>query len=307
MKPTVSIVTPCRNSGKFLQDCIKSVLAQDYPYVEHLIQDGKSKDNTIKILKQYSEPRFTKRIKWLSEPDQGQSDGLNKALKRATGDIILVLNADDLLLPDACSWGVAQLEKNKKYAVVYGDEYIIDEKGEIIAIYIGKPNYTYERLFCVELVPPAQASFIRRSSLEKVGFGADPNLSTCPDFEMWVRLGAKFPFKHEFGIICKYRHHPDSEGRRPEMVDKMVEAKLSVINKILTDPKTPPKIKRLKWRAYAGLYHWAANSARGVEATQKELSYLSKSLFYRPQLHKIIRLIRLMLNHIPNLIKSSLI
>src|SRR3990167_6248792 len=73
--PLVSIVTPSFNSGKFIKECIQSVLNQDYPYVEHVIQDGGSKDNTLKILKKYSTPKYKDRIKWISNPDKGQSDG----------------------------------------------------------------------------------------------------------------------------------------------------------------------------------------------------------------------------------------
>lgn len=305
-KPLVSIITPCFNSGKYLESCIQSVLNQTYPYVEHIIQDGASTDRTKSILKKYSTKRFAKRIKIVTEPDNGQSDGLNKALQRAKGDILLVLNADDELMPYACSWGVEQLAKNPDCAVVYGDEYFFDENGTIFAIYTGKHPYAYDRIFCVELVPPAQAAFIRRPMLKSVGFFADSTLKTCPDFEMWVRLGARFPMKHEFGVICKYRHHPGSEGRRPEMVAKMVEAKLQVIKRTLNDPHTPASIKALERRAYAGLYHWGANVAHGNGLYKTELKLLLQSLLLRPQLHKIIRLTKFLAYHPPNFLITKM-
>lgn len=256
-RPLVSIVTPSFNSGKFIEECIQSVLNQDYPYVEHIIKDGGSGDNTLKILKKYSNDKYKDRIKWVSNPDKGQSDGLDKAIKLARGEVILVLNADDVLLPYACSWGVSNLKMNSNVAVVYGDEYIIDETGKIIHEFTG-PRYDYEKLLCVEIVPAAQTAFIRRSYFEQVGLGADSTLETCPDYEMWVRIGARFPMKYSPGFVCKYRWHKGSEGQQPSMILKMVEAKKQVMDRVFNDKKTPKRIKKLKKRAYAGVEMWGA-------------------------------------------------
>ena len=256
-RPLVSIVTPSFNSGKFIEECIQSVLNQEYTNVEHIIQDGGSGDNTLKILKKYSTPKYKDRVKWVSSPDKGQSDGLDKAIKLAAGDVILVLNADDVLLPYACSWGVFNLKLNPNVAVVYGDEYIIDETGKIIHEFTG-PRYDYEKLLCVEIVPAAQTAFIRRSYFEQVGLGADSTLKTCPDYEMWVRIGARFPMKYSPGFVCQYRWHTDSEGQQPSMILKMVEAKKQVMDRDFNDKKTPKRIKKLKKRAYAGVEIWGA-------------------------------------------------
>ena len=90
--PKISIVTPSYNSAKFIEDCIQSVLKQNYPNFEHIVIDGGSTDGTVEILKQYPH------LKWISEPDEGQSDALNKGFKMAEGDILGWLNADDVYL-----------------------------------------------------------------------------------------------------------------------------------------------------------------------------------------------------------------
>lgn len=256
-RPLVSIVTPCLNSEKYIEECILSVLNQDYPFVEHIIQDGGSHDKTLRILKKYSKPKYKGRIEWLSQPDKGQSDGLDKALKRANGEIILVLNADDILLPYACSWGVSNLKLNPSAAVVYGDEYIIDESGKIIHEFTGS-KYDYEKIFCVEFVPAAQSAFIRTAAFKDVGISADSSLSTCPDYELWVRIGAHFDMKYVPGFICKYRWHADSEGQQPAMILKMVKAKKQVMDRVFNDKKTPKRIKKLRKRAYSGVEIWGA-------------------------------------------------
>lgn len=114
--PLVSVITPSFKSEEFIEQCIKSVLVQDYEKIEHIIQDGASGDGTFKILNRYID-----KVDWLSIPDKGQADALDKAIKRSHGDILIVLNADDILLPEAVSWGVRQMAKYPGAAVIYGD------------------------------------------------------------------------------------------------------------------------------------------------------------------------------------------
>lgn len=282
-KPLVSIVTPSYNSGRFIGECIKSILAQDYLNIEHIVQDGGSTDLTKRILKQYQKPQYRDRIKVFIEKDSGQSDGLNRAIQKAKGEIILVLNADDVLMPYAVSWGVEQLKKYPKVGVIYGDTYIIDENGEITDIYKAH-DYDFERLLCVELVPPAQAAFIRRSALEKVGFWADATLDTCPDYEMWVRIIQKFPMKHVWGVITKYRHHNASQldSRQPRTTRRFIEAKKKVMDRLFNSPTTSIRIKKLRRRAYASLFNWAASNAFGLKDYQSAVLYLAKAFIVQP-------------------------
>lgn len=90
----LSLITVTYNSGATLAYTIKSVLSQTYPDIEYIIVDGASKDNTVDIIKEY-EPLFKGRIKWISEPDKGLYDAMNKGIRLATGDIIGILNSDD--------------------------------------------------------------------------------------------------------------------------------------------------------------------------------------------------------------------
>ena len=200
-RPLVSVLTPCFNSGDYLEGCIQSVLAQDCPHVEHVIQDGGSTDGTLDILR-----RFSDRVHWVSEPDEGQSDALNKALQRCRGDIVAVLNADDELLPQALSWAVARMAEHPEAAMIYGDQLNIDAGGRVVSECISPRPYDFVKLFCVEDVPPAQAAFFRRKSFEAVGWYIDVSRKTCPDYEMWVRLGLKFPMRYAPGAVARYRN-----------------------------------------------------------------------------------------------------
>ena len=256
--PLVSIVTPCLNSAQFLEECIKGVLAQDYPHVEHIVQDGGSTDGTVEILK-----RYDSKIDWVSEEDRGQAHALNKALGRSQGAILLVLNADDILLPHAAAWAVRQMTRYPEAAVAYGDVLLIDEEGNGIGGFLG-PDYSFEKIFCVEEVIPAQAAFIRRSSLEQVGLGTDPELDTCPDFEMFVRLGLRFPMRHVRGFVTKYRHYQRRlDGASPRSVDRFVKSKALVMDRTFAHPSHSVSLSALRRRAHAGLYLWASEEARG--------------------------------------------
>lgn len=282
-KPLVSIITPSFNSGKFIEECIKSILGQDYPNIEHIIQDGNSTDQTKRILKKYQNPKYKNRIYISIEPDKGQTDALNKALQKAKGDILLVLNADDMLMPDAVSWGVENFKKYPDAGVIYGDVYIINSKSEIIDIYKAH-EYSYEDLLTLDLVPPAQAAFIRRFALEKVGFYADTSLDTCPDFEMWVRIGQKFPMRHIWGVITKYRHHdePQLDSKRRRTVERFVIAKKKVLNRFFKGYKKSKKFKKICRRAYAGLDFWAYRCAIDLGQPKMAVFYLIRSYIRHP-------------------------
>lgn len=288
--PLVSIVTTCYNAQEYIEECIRSVLNQNYPHIEHIIEDGDSSDNTKKILKKYSK-KYKDRIKIFSEPDNGQADGLNKALQKAQGEVLLVLNADDLILPHAVSWAVENFRRYSNEGVIYGDTYIINEKHEIISIKQAE-EYNLEKLICVEIIPPAQAAFIRREALERVGYFIDVELDTCPDFELWVRIAQKYTMKHVFGIVSKYRHYkvapPDS--RRKRTVQRFVAAKKEVINRVLNKSSRSERIRNLKWRAYSGLYLWASKSAINLGDAKMGFFYLIISFMLRPTFRKLSKI-----------------
>jgi len=117
----ISVLTPCRNAEKYIDEAIASVLSQNYENFEHIVIDGGSHDRTVDILKKY--PHLT----WLSEPDKGQSDAMNKGFNLSKGDIIVYLNADDYFLPHAFDVVMRQFEKGAKFVV--GKVAILHEDG----------------------------------------------------------------------------------------------------------------------------------------------------------------------------------
>jgi len=121
----ISIVTPSFNSAKFIEDCIQSVLNQNYLNFEHIIIDGGSTDGTIEI-KKYPH------LKWISEPDEGIYDAMNKGIKLSSGEIIGILNSDDFYEPNIFMSIATIFRKDPKIALVHGDMKIIYNDNKVV-------------------------------------------------------------------------------------------------------------------------------------------------------------------------------
>ncbi len=182
--PLVSIVTPSFNQGRFIRQAIDSVLAQTYPHIEHRVIDGGSTDDTVEILRSYGD-----RVTWCSEPDDGQSDAINKGFAAAGGDILAWLNTDDVYRPDAVERAVDELLRRPEAGLVYGRGVILNESGEETGPFIGLESFNLWRLLYGLDYVLQPATFFRRSAVEAVG-DLDRDLHYAMDWDLWLRLAA---------------------------------------------------------------------------------------------------------------------
>src|SRR5580698_1837618 len=132
LTPLISVITPSFNQGRFIGEAIASVDLQSYNNCEHLVIDGMSTDATARIMRNLMEGRRHPCISWISEPDTGQSEALNKGFKLAKGDIIGWLNSDDRYLPGCFEHVVRVFEENPQVDIVYGDYRLVNELGNSI-------------------------------------------------------------------------------------------------------------------------------------------------------------------------------
>jgi glycosyltransferase involved in cell wall biosynthesis len=206
--PLVSVVTPCLDQAAFVWEAIDSVRAQDYPNVEHIVVDAGSTDGTVDILRGYDH------LRWVSEPDRGQSHGLNKGVALARGDIIGWLNADDAYTPHAISEGVAALRETTA-GLVYADVTRIDDDGVNPRRIRSRGEFdlwTELNLGCGIYSP---AVFFTRAAWDGVG-GADEALHMTMDYDLWLRIGKCFPVRHVDAVWGVQRVHAEAKTVRAD-------------------------------------------------------------------------------------------
>ena len=207
--PLVSVVTPSYNQAQFLDQTIRSVLSQTYPRVEYIILDGGSTDQSVEIIKGYADQIAF----WVSEPDRGQSDAINKGLRRSRGEIVAWLNSDDRYHPWTVQRAVDALLENPRAGMVHGHHRFIDEDGKVIQDTLAdtdRSRFDLERLLSARDFINQPTVFIRRSALEQVGLLRD-DLHYAMDYELWIRLGKRFPVAFVNGIQADYRLHTHSK------------------------------------------------------------------------------------------------
>jgi glycosyltransferase involved in cell wall biosynthesis len=198
--PLVTVVTPSLNHGRFIRETIESVLSQSYPRIEYLVMDGGSTDDTVEVLKSYGD-----RLAWVSEPDGGQTQAINKGWRRGCGTIIAYLNSDDTYMPGAVETAVKTLGARPQAGAVYGEGYHVDEAGRRIERYPTEP-FSMERLAetCFICQPTV---FLRRHVVERLGY-LDESRRYCMDYDLWIRVAHVAPFVYVPEHLANTRMHP---------------------------------------------------------------------------------------------------
>ncbi|NDC37431.1 MAG: glycosyltransferase [Proteobacteria bacterium] len=214
--PKISVLTPVYNCARYLNRCIESVQNQAYPNVEHVVVDGGSQDGTVEILKSYPH------LVWISEPDTGEANALNKALRMATGDFIVWLNGDDWLEPGAFLAIAERVRLQPDIDVLYGKARIIYEKtGEI---YIKAPLHQISmpelvRWWICNQHPHQPSMYYSRRAVESTG-EFNEKLHFSIDYDYWLRLATKFSFGYVDSILANalIRQDCKSAGTEPEQI-----------------------------------------------------------------------------------------
>ena len=187
--PLVSIVTVCLNSEKYVEQAIKTVLNQSYEKIEYLIIDGGSKDKTLEIVRKYEG-----RLRYLSEPDEGIYDAMNKGISLSRGEIVGILGSDDWYQENAVELIVKEYLKDKKIGVFLGDIILVTKNGDFRRVN-GTPkligSYKWSRI-------NHPTCFIKKEVYQKYRY--DAKFKVCSDYDLLLKLyfaGIKFHYLNE--------------------------------------------------------------------------------------------------------------
>jgi glycosyltransferase involved in cell wall biosynthesis len=207
-QPLVSIITPSFNQAKWLEQTIKSVLAQTYKNVEYIIIDGGSTDGSKEIIEKYA----SQLTYWQSEKDGGQADALNIGYKRAKGNLIAFLNADDLLMPNAVEGIVNAYEVNQEFSIYYGKCKTIDTHGDLITEGQGN-QIRFDDLAKNGMLPNMYqpACFFNRNYINR-SFFVDKQYHFAFDYELILFLASAQTVLFLNRDVASYRVHDDSKS-----------------------------------------------------------------------------------------------
>ncbi len=181
--PLITIITPSYNQGQFIRETIESVIAQSYKNIQYIVVDGGSNDNTMDVVKEYSE----KIDIIISEKDSGQSDAINKGFRLAKGDLVGWINSDDTLSSNCIQEIVDLYKENEQGAIFSGSKInVIDIDSQVVGQICRKIS-SFEELVYKNYDVIQPGSFYRRKTLLDCGF-LDQKLKFCMDLDLFIRL-----------------------------------------------------------------------------------------------------------------------
>jgi glycosyltransferase involved in cell wall biosynthesis len=210
--PLVSIVTNSFNYGRFIEDTLLSVKNQDYPNIEHIVVDGGSTDNTLELLKKY---KNLYNLKWISEPDKGQTNAINKGFKRSKGEIIGWLDADDVYFDRHCISSVVEVFRSRPdLDAIFGNDVLMDENNVIFRAR-HFPQWNYKRILRRFYI--SQPTTFFRSRVTQ-NYSMDENLKFAMDLEYFLRIGKTCKIEHVNRILASTRVHSGRKSISKKML-----------------------------------------------------------------------------------------
>ena len=187
--PKISIITVSYNASVTIADTIKSIIAQKYPNIEYIVVDGGSTDGTVDIIRKYEDHIHA----WVSESDNGIYDAMNKGIAMATGDVIGILNADDIYAHEYAVQQVAAIFEDSSIACCYGDlVYVSEDLTQTVRYWKSSP--CDQSLFSKAWIPPHPTFFVRKEEYERCGI-FDLRYKLAADYELMLRFLWKFKLK----------------------------------------------------------------------------------------------------------------
>ncbi len=239
MKPKVSIITVCYNAASTLEDTIRSVISQDYENLEYIIIDGQSTDGTVELIKKYSKSIKT----FISEPDKGMYDALNKGIGMANGEIIGMLNSDDFYIDSKVISEIVSLMDSSHADAAYANLFYVDQKDTDKIVRKWNSGPYKRKKFIYGWMPPHPTFFVKKELYEKYG-GFNLAFKSAADYELMLRF--------------LYKHNAKT-SYLPKFIVKMRVGGMSnanLINRLKAnrEDKLAWKVNQVKHRPYTFLF-----------------------------------------------------
>ena len=273
-RPLVSLITPSFNQSRFLEETIRSVLLQGYPNLEYIIIDGLSTDGSQEIIKKYE-----KHIScWVSEPDKGHADAVNKGWKTANGGFVSWLNSDDFLYPRSLENTVDTLKKNPDIHVCYGDAARVNERSQSCDRDFKGGNFSLKDMLVFWRNPVPQPGFLmRRSVIDQIGF-LDESYSFAFDFEYWMRMAVHdMKGKYIPQRLAAFRMHRDAKTYKEQ--DVRIKNRFGLYEQYFQDERISREFrKKYRQKSKNKLYLNAADIFYKREEPEKLKKYALQGL-----------------------------
>ncbi|HET9120688.1 MAG TPA: glycosyltransferase family 2 protein, partial [Solirubrobacterales bacterium] len=200
----LSVITPARNMASYLPYTLDSVAALGIPH-EHVVVDGASDDGTVELLERRDDPD----LRWISEPDSGQTEAVNKGLRLAKGDLLAWVNADDAYIPGAVDRALDHLLRDPEVGAIFGAVNYVDELGEVFRTLV-PPRFSWRKYLYFGAFVTTPTIIWRRELLERAP-SLDERYKDAADYDFFLRLlrGARVDRIDE--PYLNFRYHPTSK------------------------------------------------------------------------------------------------
>ncbi len=260
--PKVSAIVPVYNGERYLRQAVESALTQNYPNVEVIVVDDGSTDESGEIANQLAK-EFPQQVRTVHQANSGLVGARNTAIAHATGELLALLDSDDIWLPNHISESVAVFEKERAVGLVHANIILINGDGDVLNAPTNRRWSTnqqeaWQQIFLRNEHVSCATAVFRRSVIDRVGaFDSDFNRLGCEDRDMWLRISEVSNVHYIDAVHAKYRIH---ESNMSKSIDKMHQARMKLIHKHGSENMKGKVIRQ----AYAAVWRESSESYMGI-------------------------------------------